>query len=196
MPILKILNSAFIFLHSKKGFTLVEIIVAISIIGLVAALITPNLRTFNQNQQLETAAADLVQALKQTQSSAMSRIACPSSFPTSEWRIKITPTGYQQTAVCTDLTGATSPTPQPFPFQNFTPSTITMSDNTCISNMMGNTIELVYKGNNIAFNCINGATSQSILGGVDINLRDSNNTNANWLIRLNRSGIIIKDTQI
>jgi prepilin-type N-terminal cleavage/methylation domain-containing protein len=180
----------------QAGFTLIEIIIAITIISLISALIVPNLRNFNQNQQLEEVATDLVQALNQTQSNAMSRIACPNNFPTTEWRIKISPTGYQQTAVCTDITGATSPAPQVFPVQNFNPPAISMTSSTCSEQLFGDTIEIIYSGNSIAFNCINGATTLPLTTDLEIKLTDSNNTQIHWLIQINKSGLITKDIQI
>lgn len=178
----------FVYLKNR-GFTLIEIIIAVTIIGLVAAMAMPNLRNFNKTQELEAAAANLVQALKKTQSNAMSRIACPSGKPTSAWKIAITETGYQQTAVCTDLTGESLPTPQPFPFQNFTPSAISMYSNNCLDQT--STVEIEYTGNNVAFRCINSGVPQPNSGPIQIILKDTGD--AKWVININKSGLIDKE---
>lgn len=88
---------------NKRGFTLVEILVAITIIGLVSVLAIPNLRKFNEDQILTDTSNDLVRVLKQAQSSSMSGIQCAGVASTS-WELSVTSTGYS--LVCKNATGS------------------------------------------------------------------------------------------
>lgn len=89
---LKILNKSRVFLNA--GFTLVEVLVAITILALIGAVAIPNLRQFNQSQEVDNASADLLRVLRQAQSSASSGTACESSVGTNPivalyWGVKI-----------------------------------------------------------------------------------------------------------
>ncbi len=57
----------------KKGFTLVEIILAITIIIFLAGLVVPTGIRFYQTQQLDTATDGIIQALRRAQLKAMSQ---------------------------------------------------------------------------------------------------------------------------
>ena len=71
----------------SKGFTLVEILVAITIIATISILAIPNLRKFGEDQKLSDTSGDLIRILKEAQSSSMSGITC-SGVPSIGWEVQ------------------------------------------------------------------------------------------------------------
>ena len=65
--------------YKNKGFTLIEILITIGIITLIAAVVLPNLRNFNQQEGLNIAKASLFDDLRLAKSKADSGVICPGS---------------------------------------------------------------------------------------------------------------------
>lgn len=59
-----------------RGFTLTEILVAIAILGIAAAIIIPSFRKFYQEQILRNETMDLVQTLRNIQANSQARVRC------------------------------------------------------------------------------------------------------------------------
>lgn len=57
----------------NKGFTLIELMVTISIVGIMAAIAVPNFTTFIQNSRIVAQANDLVTSLNYARSEAVKR---------------------------------------------------------------------------------------------------------------------------
>ena len=71
----------------SKGFTLVELVVTVTIVGVVAALAVPSMRQLYLTQQVRGAAADLQSTLYYARSEAIKRAVDVRVIPTSnDWR--------------------------------------------------------------------------------------------------------------
>lgn len=81
---------------SDKGFTLVEILVTIVILGVVTVWIIPNLRRLNENQYLINASANLISVLRTAQNNSQSSVKCQlgSNKASTLWAIQINSTSY------------------------------------------------------------------------------------------------------
>ena len=58
-------NSKYLFLQSRSGFSLVELMVAIAIIGILAGIAIPNFLSFLPNSRLRAATRDVVSCLQE-----------------------------------------------------------------------------------------------------------------------------------
>lgn len=93
------------FIPNSKGFTLIEILVAIAIIGLIGVVAIPNYRKFQEDQQVTTDSGNLVQALKLAQSNALTSVQSPQCSPPSfsvtvGWDVLVTQTDFTIYPVC------------------------------------------------------------------------------------------------
>src|SRR3989344_6241652 len=88
--------------HNQTGFTLVEILIVLSIIGITAAAAVPGLRRFGDDQKLDAASSNIVQVIKQAQSSAKSGIRCTTSGSTStgKWTLELKQNSYLLKSEC------------------------------------------------------------------------------------------------
>lgn len=83
-----------------RGFSLIEILVAISIIALLGIVAIPNLRKFSKDQEAGQTAAQIVNVLKTAQSSASSRIQCPKGEAASAWVVRFNTKNYSLLSKC------------------------------------------------------------------------------------------------
>jgi len=60
--------------HFKKGFTIIEILVVLAIIGFLVAVVLPSLSTMRSNQVLKSAATDIFSALNKARSNTLSSV--------------------------------------------------------------------------------------------------------------------------
>lgn len=89
--------------RSSKGFTLLEILVAVSIVSVVALLGIPNLKRFNEAQEFQANVSELTRVIKKAQSNSQSSIVCADSKRSSQWVvILVNPSQYTLSPLCPD----------------------------------------------------------------------------------------------
>lgn len=97
-----------------RGFTLVELLVVIAIMGSLVGLILPQFNSFNQDQSLKNAVAELQSAIRITQNNAGSGVKCSTTLPSTSWYLgfgnsdpSLIGKSYQIVANCADNTTST-----------------------------------------------------------------------------------------
>lgn len=71
----------------KKGFSLVEVLIAIGIIVLIAAVAIPNLRSFQEDTILSAGANEVSSGVRKAQANAQSGVGCSTGNISSSWSI-------------------------------------------------------------------------------------------------------------
>lgn len=142
-------------LKTNKGFTLIEILVAVSVLSIITVLSIPNLRKFSQDQELNDTSSNVLRLLERAHSSAAAKIKC-SDKPATEWIVSFTTTSYSLKATCQDI--STYPTPlassETFITANYSSRGVAVTVSpVCISGYP----DLVFSGNNINFRCSDGS---------------------------------------
>ncbi len=96
-----------------RGFTLIEILVAITVIGIVSVLVIPNLNKFSKDQDFSSQSGRFLQTLRQAQSNAQSGLQCPSPTKAAiSWQFIYSTINknYYLVANCSDITNQNQPT--------------------------------------------------------------------------------------
>lgn len=100
-----------------RGFTLIELLVVIAIIVGLSGILLPQFSAFNKTSDLQSAAAGLQTAFRNTQSNAVSGVGCSASVSASSWYLKFDTSGarsYRMETTCIGPTpGVGTPTPTP-----------------------------------------------------------------------------------
>lgn len=73
---------------------MVELLLAVALMSLVTAVAIPNLREFNRGQEIDGARSQVINALKNAQSSAVSHIQCPSGVISTNWNVTLNASNY------------------------------------------------------------------------------------------------------
>lgn len=96
-------------IEKQYGFTLIEILVTISLLALVTVIGLPNLRKFNIDQGSENSISDFVQVIRKAQSNSQSKIKCPDSRTSVSWSITIpSNTQYRLNVTCLNSDNTTT----------------------------------------------------------------------------------------
>ncbi len=70
----------------KKGFTLIEVIIVIIIIGILSAILIPNYQNFRRQLALQRSATKLAQDIRRAQAMAMSAEKCETCPASSDYK--------------------------------------------------------------------------------------------------------------
>lgn len=71
----------------KNGFTLIEFLVVIAIMGIAGVFTIANYRSFGEDQNLKSAVLDIQSILKQAQTGATTRTICNTEYD-STWQVE------------------------------------------------------------------------------------------------------------
>jgi prepilin-type N-terminal cleavage/methylation domain-containing protein len=183
---------------NSTGFTLIEVLVSIAILGILAVVAFPNLKGFTQKISIQNVAKDIATQLKTAQANARTNLVCPDptgkgeTYPT-DWDLVIwTPNlpatggGYYLRAKCYNPTngvgfGVDGPLPGGgnrgqevnWPVSNSIPSNMTVTFNTCITTPNA-AIGIDFTPTSAFNDCFNN--SPPILMPFVINISDGTNT--------------------
>jgi len=154
MPYKKILSPTFRFNFKKTGFTLIEVMVSLAIMGFVAAVAMPNIRNFSKTQELDASVSQLSTILKRAQSSAASRIECGQNNASTSWQVdfNVASANYILVSNCqtppakTVFTSPFAPTPT-------SPSVFQAATVPCA----GENMSIIYTGSQMSYKCANSS---------------------------------------
>lgn len=94
-----------------RGFTLIEVLVAIAILAVIAAVAIPNFRRFSEEQTLKNVTANLIAALRTAQNNTQTGVKCPDGVSTPQsWSVLLSTNSYYLQESCLNLTTSTSST--------------------------------------------------------------------------------------
>jgi prepilin-type N-terminal cleavage/methylation domain-containing protein len=97
----------------QLGFTLVEMLVVISILAIIGVGLFPNLRNFNTDQEFRNQVASMTQSIRTAQTNSQAKIMCPNNpyQSTSTWVFTVFTNSslYKIQGVCSDGTLPTMP---------------------------------------------------------------------------------------
>lgn len=168
---------------AHRGFSLVEIIVAISIIALLGAIAIPNLRNLSKEQEIDSAALQVLNTLKTAQSSASSRIRCSNDEASDSWTVRLAPGNYSLIAGCQTSGNQTIFTRVYAPASTATAAAYSGNSNVC----SGSTVDIIFSRSQIYYLCSGSVTPQT--GSVNLTLSNSTET-LTKVVKIDQGGVI------
>lgn len=173
-------------LKSKSsGFTLIEVLVTVSILAIITVLSVPNLKKFSQDQILADTSSNLLRMLERARSSSVAKIKCQEKASTG-WRVTFSSTDYSLKATCQDISAYPLPseTTETFIIENYSDKGISITtDSGCASGKP----DVIFSDNSISFKCSDGSLVAS--NRLSITLSD-NKGNKPVVIVVDKGGAI------
>ena len=170
--------------QSPAGFTLVEILISISIIALIGITFFPNLRKFNSEQQYRNESSSLKDSIESAKNMFTTSKRCTAAKAVLSWSVLLTTTGslsYNQKASCVSAT-------QTISSENLSTivlSNLTVQNSTC--GLQDDTIEFKFDKTGFTYSCAGGSF---ISGDFFITLQNKNNSAQTSTISINHLGVI------
>lgn len=100
-----------------RGFTLLELLVVISIMAILTIIAVPSFNEYSRNQKLNDAASQLQSILRQTQNNAQTGTVCKigsNIYTASSWKITFNANNYSVSPVCVEAPASPTPIPQQY----------------------------------------------------------------------------------
>lgn len=130
----------------SKGFTLIEIMVTITIMAVVTFIALPNFRNLGQQQKLANSMNDILGALHAAQANAQSGAICSNGAAANFWAVTLTSTGFATWASCADGTSQ----PSPLQIKSLASGLSIASPSTPSTPNPADTCYIIFQGNSIA----------------------------------------------
>lgn len=155
----------------KNGFTLIEIMVALGIMALIGAVALPNLRNFSRTREIEDTASGFINVLKMAQSSAASRIKCPSGEAAVNWQVILnTSTASDSYTLVCQASAAQTVFTSPFAPAPANSSTFQATTIPCA----GENMTIYYTNLQTSYKCASNPSPLLITSDITITLSPSN----------------------
>lgn len=173
----------------QKGFTLIEILVAISIVSLIAVIGVPNLKRFNEGQQFQNDVSELIRNLRRMQSNSQSSIVCSPNDGSSSWALKFdsqTGSGYSYFPTCS-TSSPTATVVEFLPLANPSTKILKIEPSPCTS---GNTsVSFINKDKSIDISC-GTSPSQVSVDKITVYLQNQKDNTEYAGIVINNAGMV------
>ncbi len=173
-------------LYANKGFTLIEILVAISIVSLIAVIGVPNLKRFNEGQQFQNDVSELIRNLRRMQSNSQSSIVCSPTVGSSSWTLSFkSESSYSYIPTCS---GAT-PVDSTVPISSSTKIISIKSSSGSNCDLKDTTVSFVNKDKSIVVSCKSGSLVTSV-DKIIVYLQNQKDTSEYAGIVINNAGMV------
>lgn len=118
---------------APNAFTLIELVVAITIIAIIGVFVYANYKPFGEDQNLKNAVLDLQSQLRTAQTNATTNLKCNTQFGAT-WQVEYTDDRKTINLKCREPLSSPSPSPLPTPFLK---KTLQLGTNITIDSVTG-----------------------------------------------------------
>lgn len=169
--------------YSQRGFSLLEIMVALAVLSVIAVVSIPNYRKFSETQAIKNSHGDMIKYLRLAQSSASTQTNCSSNKPAQNWSFVINTSTKAYSIVTSCFNPATDTTPT---LETKDPFTLPSYINITTTPGCSGDFKVTFTRTGASFFCQNNPIS---FNEITLNLRDTN-TSVQKYIKINTTGTI------